>query len=97
MEKGGRLDIQATLGNGCIINIEMQVRDEHNIEKRSEIYASKTISRHFEKGGKYQNCKQVIMINILDFNLFGFEEYVSNAIIVLDKHREYKIVRTKEA
>ena len=85
------MDIQATLGNGLIINIEMQVEDEHNIEKRSEIYASKTISRHFQKGGKYQDCKQVIMINILDFNLFGFEEYVSNAIIVLDKHRDYKI------
>ncbi len=91
MEKGGRLDIQATLGNGLIINIEMQVNDEHNIEKRSEIYAAKTISRHFQKGGRYQDYPQVIMINILDFNLFEFEEYVSNAITVLDKHRDYKI------
>ena len=91
MEKGGRLDIQATLNDGLIINIEMQVNNEHNIEKRSEIYASKTISRHFEKGGSYINCPQVIMVNILDFNLFGFEEYVSTAISVLDKHRDYKI------
>lgn len=31
------------------------------------------------------------MVNILDYNLFGFEEYVSNTITVLEKHRDYKV------
>ncbi len=91
IEKGGRLDIQAQLDNGYIINIEMQVKNEHNIERRSDIYASKTISRYFQRGEKYQNCKQVIMINILDFNLFGFDEYVSKTVTVLDKHRDFDV------
>ena len=30
-EKGGRLDVQAELDNGTIINVEMQMKDEKNI------------------------------------------------------------------
>ena len=46
-EKGGRLDIQAILNDGMIVNIEMQVDDKKNIEQRNDIYEAKTISRHF--------------------------------------------------
>lgn len=31
-EKGGRLDLQATLNNGIIVNIELQLRNNKNIE-----------------------------------------------------------------
>jgi predicted transposase/invertase (TIGR01784 family) len=33
------------------------------------------------------------MINILDFELLGFEEYVSESVIVLDKHRDYEVLK----
>ena len=92
-EKGGRLDLQAELDNGLIINIEMQVKDEQNIEKRTMVYAAKTISRETKKGTKYEEIKQVIMINILDYELLGFDEYISETVIVLDKHREYEIMK----
>ena len=91
IEKGGRLDIQAQLNDGLIVNIEMQVKDLGNIEERNEIYTSKTISRHFLKGENYKDAKQVIMINILDYNLFGFDEYISETVTVLEKHRDYKV------
>ena len=44
-EKGGRLDLQATLNDGVIVNIELQMKDEHNIQERTSLYASKVISR----------------------------------------------------
>lgn len=75
----------------------MQVKNEHNIEKRNDIYASKTIARHFQRGGKYQDSKQVIMINLLDFNLFGFQEYISKTVTVLDKHRDFEVSSILEA
>ena len=90
-EKGGRLDLQAELNDGIIVNIEMQLRNQHNIEERNIIYGAKTISRHFLKGEEYGNAKQVIMINILDYELFGFDEYVSETVTVLEKHRDYKV------
>lgn len=91
LKRGGRLDIQALLNDGIIVNIEMQVRDLDNIEQRNEIYVAKTISRHFLRKEKYENAKKVISINILNYNLFGFEEYISETVTVLEKHRDYKV------
>ena len=34
-EKGGRLDLQAELNNGVIVNIELQIKNKHNIEERT--------------------------------------------------------------
>ena len=33
------------------------------------------------------------MINILNYELTKFEEYVSETVVVLDKHREYEIIK----
>ncbi len=33
------------------------------------------------------------MINILDYEMLGFEEYVSDTAIVLNKHREYEVLK----
>ena len=33
------------------------------------------------------------MVNILDYELLGFEEYISEKAIVLDKHREYEVLK----
>ena len=44
-EKGGRLDLQATINDDTIVNIELQIEDQHNMLKRTIFYASKTLSR----------------------------------------------------
>lgn len=90
-EKGGRLDIQATLNDGMIVNIEMQVDDKKNIEQRNDIYEAKTVSRHFLRGEKYQEAKEVVAIYILDYNLFGFDEYILDTVKVLNNHRDYQV------
>ena len=90
-EKGGRLDIQATLNDGMIVNVEMQVKDKKNIEKRNDIYEAKTISRHFPRGEGYEEAKEVVAIYILDYNLFGFDEYILDTVKVLNNHRDYQV------
>ena len=57
------------------------------------MYSSKVLAREVGKGTKYEDIKQVIMINILDYELLGFEEYISETAIVLDKHREYEVLK----
>ena len=90
-EKGGRLDIQAILNDGMIVNIEMQVRDLKNVEQRNDIYEAKTISRHFARGEDYKKANEVISIYILNYNLFGFDDYILDTVKVLNKYREYQI------
>lgn len=70
----------------------MQIRNEFNIEERTTAYSAKVMARNIERGTKYEDIKKVIMINILDYELFDFEEYVSESVIVLDKHREYEVL-----
>ena len=48
-QKYGVLDLDVELESGEIINVEMQLRDNQNIERRTTFYASK----------KYQNKKEL--------------------------------------
>ena len=91
-EKGGRLDLQAKLEDGTIISIEMQLRNEYNIEERTTLYSGKVMSREAERGTDYDDIKQVIMINILGYNFLDVEDYISETAIVLEKHREYEVL-----
>ncbi len=92
-EKGGRLDLQATLNDGVIVNIELQVENKHNIEGRTTFYSAKVISMETERGTDYKDINQVIMINILDYEMFGFDDYITETAIVMDKHREYEVLK----
>ncbi len=91
-EKGGRLDLQAKLEDGTIISIEMQLRNEYNIEERTTLYSGKVISRETERGTDYEDINQVIMINILGYNFLKIEDYISETAIVLEKHRDYEVL-----
>ena len=92
-EKGGRLDLQAILNNGTIVNIELQIRNEYNIEERTTYYSSKVISRETQRGTAYEDIKQVIMINILGYEMFEYDDYISRSAIVLENHREYEVLK----
>ncbi len=91
-EKAGSLDIQAVLNDGIVVDIEMQVDDRHNIVARTMFYAAKQITRMTPKGEEYENIKKVIMINILNYELFPFENYITKTINVMDEHREYVVI-----
>lgn len=59
-EKGGRLDLQATLNDGIIVNIELQMNNNFNIEERTTLYSSKVNSRDAKKGLNYSEINKVI-------------------------------------
>ena len=92
-EKGGRLDLQAKLNDGIIVNIELQMNNNYNIEERTTLYSSKINSKEVRRGTDYKKIDKIIMINILGYNLLDFDEYISETVIVLDKHRDYEILK----
>ena len=91
-EKTGSLDVQAILNDGIVVDIEMQVDDRHNIIARTVFYAAKQMTRLTSKGEEYENIKKIIMINILDYELLPFENYITKTAIVMDHHREYVVI-----
>ena len=78
-ERGSVLDVRAELDNNRIVDIEMQVNDEGNIDKRSSVYMSKNIATQIKTSEDYKGLKPSIVINILNFNRYKRNSYHSVA------------------
>lgn len=66
-DKYSRLDIKAVTNSGEHINVEIQVKNEYNMIKRSLYYWSKMFENQIVKGDDYDTLSRTICINILDF------------------------------
>ena len=68
-EKLGILDLKATLNNGTICDIEIQLADNKDTAERFLFYWSRIYSGQLVKGEDYEKLNKVIGIIILDYNL----------------------------
>ena len=89
--KYGILDLEVELEDGEIINIEMQLRDNRNIEKRTTFYASKKIVEQLEPRENFEKLKRVIIIAILNYTLTDLPEYVTETVRVCRNHKNYEM------
>ena len=89
--KYGVLDLDVKLESGELINIEMQLRDNRNIEKRTTFYASKKVTEQLGPNEQYESLRKVIIIAILNYSFIDLPEYVTKTIRAADKHREYEL------
>ena len=76
-DKYSRLDVKAITNKGEHINIEIQLKDEYNMIKRSLYYWSKLYEGQLENGENYQKLSRTICINLLDFNLLNHSKFHS--------------------
>jgi len=86
----GIIDIRAELKNGTQIQIEMQVANQYNMDKRSLYYWSGMYYTQLDKNQKYASLRKCISINILAFDYdktnkpysrYVLKEYESNDIL----------------
>ena len=90
--KYGVLDLKVTLDNRIIVNVEMQVQNQHNIAQRSTYYMSRVYSQQIGENEPYINCKKVIVINILNFNYYKRNSYHSIARMKFEKNNQEEYV-----
>jgi predicted transposase/invertase (TIGR01784 family) len=69
------LDVLAALQDGTKVNIEVQLSNEHNMERRSLFYWSRVYSKSLKEGEDYQELPNVIAINIVDFDYLPGENF----------------------
>ena len=67
-DKSSTLDVRAILHGKTKVNIEVQVRNQHNMDQRSLFYWSKEYAESLEEGQDYRELPNVIAINIVDFD-----------------------------
>ncbi|MGL5624494.1 Rpn family recombination-promoting nuclease/putative transposase [Cetobacterium sp.] len=86
-DKNSRLDVKAVANDGTIINVEIQLRNEYNMPKRTLYYWSKLYSEQLKEGENYLNLNRTICINILNFIQFKETQ---------NYHSVFKIIEEKE-
>ena len=88
LSKFSRLDLLLTLKNTTKVNIEIQIQNYGDFKERTLYYWSKTYTGELQKSEGYITLKNVIAINIVDFNLFDCEEYHSTFRIYEENRQE---------
>src|SRR6056297_2426548 len=68
-EKYSIMDVKAKTNDETVINIEIQLKDEHNMRYRTVYYLSKTIAKRLKEGDNYKAIYKTVAINILNFDL----------------------------
>ena len=68
-DKVGILDIKAKINNTVNCDIEMQIVDEKNVEKRITFYVSKMYSQTITEGQDYSELEKCIAILITDYKI----------------------------
>ena len=72
-DKVGILDIKASINKNIECDIEMQVVNQKDIEKRLLFYWSKIYSKTIKEGKGYENLKKSIVVLIADFKFKGLK------------------------
>jgi predicted transposase/invertase (TIGR01784 family) len=70
-DKMSILDIKAEDQNGHWINIEMQIAEDLNFDKRAIYYWSQMVSEQLSEGMMFKELSKTISICILDFNIIN--------------------------
>ena len=86
--KYGVLDLKVTLNDKSIVDVEMQMKNEHNIEQRDTFYLASNYVSELKEGEPYTNCKKSIVINILNFMYYNRNEYHSVARMIFEEAKE---------
>lgn len=87
--KFSRLDLKLTL-DGRVIDIEIQITNQEDFKERSLFYWAKMFSKNLKAGDEYKKLPQTICINIINFNMFDCEDYLST-FEIFEKSRHERL------
>ena len=95
-DKVGIIDIKAKINDKNPIDIEMQVLDKHNIEKRILFYWSKLYLNQIKVGEKYSKLERCISIVFLDYEIDKFKDLPIHTKWQIKNDKNGKILLTEE-
>ncbi|WP_163853085.1 Rpn family recombination-promoting nuclease/putative transposase [Paenibacillus elgii] len=76
-DKQSILDIRGKTTEGELINVEMQLFNKYDTEKRTLFYWSKLYSGQLQEGQSYKMLKKCVAINILNYSFLPNQQYHS--------------------
>jgi predicted transposase/invertase (TIGR01784 family) len=95
-DKTGIIDVRAETSKGEQIDIEVQLTDQGNMDKRTLFYWGKMYLENIGSGEDYKELSKVITINILDFDFLGTKNFHSSFHLWEDKEKDYMLTDVVE-
>jgi predicted transposase/invertase (TIGR01784 family) len=95
-DKSSVLDVRATTDEGIRLNIEVQLRNAGNMDRRSLFYWSREYVRGIKSGQDYLKLPAVIAINIVDFDFIPVDEVHTSFHLWEDSHRDVMLTDALE-
>ncbi|MBK1812040.1 PD-(D/E)XK nuclease family transposase [Clostridium sp. YIM B02505] len=96
LDKTGIIDVRAKTLKGEHVDIEVQLTNQGNMDKRTLFYWGKMYLENIKQGEDYANLEKVITINILDFEFLGTNSYQSSFHLWEDIEKEYMLTDVVE-
>jgi len=90
-DKKATLDIRAEIQDGRHVNIEIQMKNEHNMAKRSLFYWAELFSRQMVETQAYGTLKDTITINILNFDYLQVTDEFHSEFGLLEKKKHFSL------
>jgi predicted transposase/invertase (TIGR01784 family) len=94
--KASKLDVLAKLADNTKVNIEVQLVNQHNMEKRILDYWAWNYLRGIEQGHNYSELPTVIGINILGFSYIPLDDFHTSFHIYEDHHKDFLLTDALE-
>jgi predicted transposase/invertase (TIGR01784 family) len=91
-DKTSILDVRAALQDGTMINIEVQLRNLRNMDRRSLFYCSREFTKGLDAAMNYRELPNVIAINIVNFEFLNVERF--HTVFHLREDHEPDVVLT---
>jgi predicted transposase/invertase (TIGR01784 family) len=95
-EKTSILDVRVETDNGERINIEVQLRDLQNMEKRTLMHWGREFTKGISAGGDYKELPKVITINIVNFDNIKLDDFHTCFHLWEDNHHDYLLTDVLE-
>jgi len=95
-DKTSILDVRVETDIGEKINIEVQLKDLHNMEKRTLMHWGREFTTGISAGGNYKDLPKVITINIVNFDNIKLDDFHTCFHLWEDNHHEYLLTDVLE-
>jgi predicted transposase/invertase (TIGR01784 family) len=94
--KTGILDVHARTTDGRKLIVEVQRKNEYNIERRSLFYWSKEYIDGVDAGENYHDAPDVVAVNILDFACLASEDFHTSFHLWEDREKSLLLTTAEE-
>jgi predicted transposase/invertase (TIGR01784 family) len=75
LDRAARLDVLAEASDGSLINIEVQIANRFDIDRRTLYYWARLYGGQLKSGQRFSELRKTVTINILAFDWFTDERY----------------------